>query len=77
MNREIEFRAWNKEKKIMVYDDEDNSRCYWDGCYDNEVGMINTILNSRLTAETYVFMQFTGLYDKKKTPIYERGYSDF
>lgn len=63
MNREIKFRAWNKEKNIMVYNNEDDTYGYWDGCRNSNVGMVNEILNSKYYEE-YEFMQFTGLHDK-------------
>lgn len=70
MNREIKFRAWHKEKKIMVYDNEDDTYGYWDGCRNSNVGMINTILNSKYYKD-YEFMQYTGLHDKNGKEIFE------
>lgn len=70
MNREIKFRAWNKEKNIMVYNNEDDTYGYWDGCRNSNVGMVNEILNSKYYEE-YEFMQFTGLYDKNGKAIWE------
>ena len=71
MNREIKFRAWNKEKNIMVYNNEDDTYGYWDGCRNSNVGMVNEILNSKYYEE-YEFMQFTGLHDKNGKAIWEK-----
>lgn len=65
--REIKFRAWNKEKKIMCYDNEDNSSMFWDGCHASSIGLINTELNSEFNRRDYEFMQYTGLKDKNRS----------
>ena len=67
--REIEFRAWNKEKKIMCFDNEDDSASYWDGVYSSDIGLINHSLK-RMRQE-YVIMQYTGKKDKNETKIFE------
>ena len=57
--RKIEFRAWDKENKEMVEVELLGKRVLLvkDGEWEN--------------IENYEIMQFTGLYDKNGTPIYE------
>lgn len=69
--REIKFRTWNKEKKIMCYKNEDNSSGYWDGVDASVIELINNELNSHINSEEYDFMQFIGLHDKNGKEIYE------
>lgn len=67
--REIKFRAWNKEKNIMCYRNEDHSAQYLDGWYASDIQIINQTLNS--DEYRYEFMQYTGLPDKNGVEICE------
>lgn len=69
--RKIKFRAWNKEKNIMVYGHEDGSDDCWDGVCSSNVEIINDIFSSDIENETHEFMQYTGLKDINGTEIYE------
>lgn len=72
MSREVKFRAWNIENKIMCYDNEDFSACYWDGSYSSEVGIINEYLNLPEHLKTYEYMQYIVVDDKSGKQIYEK-----
>lgn len=71
MSIENKFRAWNIEKKIMCYDNEDESTELWDGAYGSEVGMINFHLNMPEHLKTYEYMQYIGVKDNNGKEIYD------
>lgn len=71
MSREIKFRAWNTEKKIMCYDNEDDGATFWDGSYGSDVGLINSRLDLPDCIRKYEYMQYIGVPDKNRKEIYE------
>ncbi len=69
MSRVNKYRAWNTEKKNMCYKHEDEEQNWFDGVCCSDVEMINSRLNSDLSA--YEYMQYIGFDDKNGTEIYE------
>lgn len=64
----FKFRAWNKEDKIMVYDNEDKSAMFWDGVCCSDIKIVNKRLEQK---DTYIWQQCTGIKDIDKQFIYE------
>lgn len=62
------FRAWNKEEKVMVYDNEDDSEDFWDGVCCSDVSMVNGRLNRCFSS--YGWLPYTGKDDSFGKNIY-------
>ena len=67
--RELKFRAWDKNEKIMVSPDNSDYDAYYnfEGWNVSNVVAINELLKSA----PFTYMQFTGLKDKNGKEIYE------
>lgn len=72
MSKINKYRAWNTEKKIMCYDNEDDSATFWDGAYGTDVGLINSRLDLPDCIRKYEYMQYIVVDDKNGNEIYEK-----
>lgn len=65
----IEYRAWNKDKNIMVYNREDGETEWWDGTCCTDVEIVNGRFASRFS--DYIYLMWTTKTDKADKKIYQ------
>lgn len=67
---EFQFRAWNEEEGIMVYNNEDDSGDYlWEGSMQSEIEMVNDLVGGMYAIKN--LMMYSTLTDMEGTKIFQ------
>lgn len=66
MQRTIKFRVWDINNKKWLFGGDSNNKCISFSCWDHNYFSVMGI-----SQECLEIQQFTGLFDKHKTEIYE------
>ena len=74
--REIRFRAWDKEEKLMAYDIHDEYDSiggvrYWKNGANTDIQPCESSFCSYLDSDNYIVMQFSGIRDINGREVFE------